>query len=226
MVGMENKSTVKCADCGYLTILQKHPDRALAEVDREIRKTGDPPVKHHQGQEFENWPLCFVHRYELKHEFDEANEQSRQNSRQQNFLAVINLPRNCEPVDCKGFVEWKQGFTPKEHYEMMLSAEMLAIQHRREDDDRKWRGDESKKNRKANAVESKRNRKANKQNSRIAVFGAVGAAIVGSIVGVIAGAVWKSKEPIVIELKPPAATAAAMPTPAATAPATPTKPAP
>jgi hypothetical protein len=46
---------------------------------------------------------------------------------------------NQDDRDCKEWAEWHQGFTPKEHKEMIDRKEMLAWQAKRENADKDWR---------------------------------------------------------------------------------------
>lgn len=52
----------------------------------------------------------------------------------QTIRSVIQNDRTCAL-----FTEWHQGFTPKEHQEMMDRKAMLEWQTKREDADKKWR---------------------------------------------------------------------------------------
>ena len=50
------------------------------------------------------------------------------------FLRVINEDREC---DC--FTEWQQGYSPREHAEMMMNEATLKIQRDESEADRNWR---------------------------------------------------------------------------------------
>jgi len=49
-----------------------------------------------------------------------------------------------EEIECESFMEWRQGFTPKEHREMLDRERLLKWQAEREEEDRKWREEQRK----------------------------------------------------------------------------------
>jgi hypothetical protein len=53
---------------------------------------------------------------------------------------IITRDRNCDKAG--KFTNYQQGFTPKEHKEMMDRKEMLEWQAKREEADREWRSKE------------------------------------------------------------------------------------
>ncbi len=48
-----------------------------------------------------------------------------------------------ESRDCDAHYPWVQGFTPKEHREMMAEEHLQAMIERRERDDRQWREEQA-----------------------------------------------------------------------------------
>ena len=128
----------KCIECGYLAA-KNLKTRKLDEVEKEFRKSGIPPNEISGGKEIwypvhKNYPVCFIQRYDLPHIFDTLS-----GSESDRFLSIINENRPCEH-----FATWYQGFSPKEHREMMDRKAMLEWQAEREDADRKWRESQEK----------------------------------------------------------------------------------
>ena len=104
---------VKCEDCGFLAVRSKK-DFKLDEASSEYRKSGviaigyDEQGRNQHELHFQE-PLCFAGAYDLKNEF--AEEQMGTVTR---AWSVISRER-----DCQQHTEWIQGFTPKEHREML-----------------------------------------------------------------------------------------------------------
>lgn len=99
---------VKCIDCGNVC-LRNVATRELVEVESDIRQTGDiPPTT------YINVLICFVRAFQLHDEL-----QQEQGVFKNKFLNVINKNRKCPK-----FIAWQQGFTPKEHQEMIYTEEM------------------------------------------------------------------------------------------------------
>lgn len=118
---------VKCIDCGYLAA-RHHETRLLEEVEEIYRNTGTSPnttvgYKHDIGIPIYEEPICFMRFCDLKAEYRMTKD----------LLSILRKDRECDSTD------WKQGFTPKEHREMMDREKMLKWQAEREESDRKWR---------------------------------------------------------------------------------------
>jgi hypothetical protein len=116
---------VKCADCGFLAGRDLE-SRQLVEVTVENRKTGIIPTHHKYPDEvYSAFPLCFAQAWPLQ---DEAKSKQ-----QADILTVIQRERECDK-----FVRWRQGFTPKEHQEMIDQQELKRWQVEQRREDRKW----------------------------------------------------------------------------------------
>ena len=124
---------VKCSECGYLSIRNKNNDN-LDEADIEFREKGIVPTlfdnigrnPHHIHKEI---PLCLEHK-SLGSAINNLKNPS-------NPFEEIKLAIQ-EERDCKEFTKWQQGFTPKEHREMMDRKTMLELEEKRRQNDRKW----------------------------------------------------------------------------------------
>jgi len=82
----------------------------------------------------ETIPLCFARQPYLR---DAIKEIDKNQNLHDEVKRIINKEINCET--CKEFTDWQQGFTPKEHREMLDRRWMLDFQAKREEDDKKWR---------------------------------------------------------------------------------------
>jgi hypothetical protein len=128
---------VKCADCGYLTV-RNRKSRQLEETEQHIRETGiieivfdDSGRFHEIGSGYPRYepPLCFIGAIDLRPETGKYGEAT-----QERIKSAINKER-----ECGSFTQWQQGFTPKEHREMMDRERMLKWQEEREQKDKEWR---------------------------------------------------------------------------------------
>ncbi len=117
---------VKCADCGFLAV-RHHSERYLAEVEGNIREGGEWPVQRGGGIPiYERRPLCFAMSEQIGVPKDDYSPLD--------FKEHIH-----EKKDCKEFTEWQQGFTPKEHREMLDRQEFRDWQEKQSKSDRLWR---------------------------------------------------------------------------------------
>lgn len=64
------------------------------------------------------------------------------------FHDAINKERQCE-----GFVKWSQGFTPKEHQDMLDRQWKVEYERRRDQEDREWRDRKDKEDRRWKVLE-------------------------------------------------------------------------
>jgi len=104
---------VRCSECGFLAA-RNIDTRNLDEVEEEFRRNGNPPTEIIAGKEIgyyrhKRYPICFVQKHNLLDSFKRiSGEESTR------FLTVIGEERQCEL-----FIDWHQGYTPKEHQEMI-----------------------------------------------------------------------------------------------------------
>jgi hypothetical protein len=101
---------VRCDGCGFLS-MRRRSDRALCEVEGPIRQTGEVPLEASSPSSnlYEDAPVCYARAADLAKELRGTRPADR--------LAVIQKDR-----DCASFTPWQQGFSPKEHREMIDSA--------------------------------------------------------------------------------------------------------
>ncbi len=135
---------VKCADCGFLTLRDKATGE-LVEVIDDYRVSGRVPdwaIFRH----YHNYPICFVMAYDLMPEVErQALKQIQDNISEwgKYVLELIQKERLCPPDgnNC-GFTNYQQGFTPKEHQEMLDEQWKREYEAKREDTDREWRAEQ------------------------------------------------------------------------------------
>ena len=125
----------KCADCGYLSVRNKD-DYSLGEPSINFREKGQVATTwDDKGRNphslHEPIPLCFARQPYL------ASATEKIKDKKNPFKEVRDVIQ--ENNDCKEFTHWQQGFTPKEHREMIDRERMTKWQTEREEADRKWR---------------------------------------------------------------------------------------
>jgi hypothetical protein len=116
----------KCADCGYLAVRNIY-SRELQEPEKSYRDCGMQPItlthKMEDGKlaiisPYEPIPICFMQSKDLQTECN-----------------VLKIKSTLQTEwECDDFTEWHQGFTPKEHREMLdrkLELRRLEAQENR-----------------------------------------------------------------------------------------------
>lgn len=113
----------KCKDCGFLAIWRYVPEQ-FSEASEYFRTNGnmetDTSDSGHQYQ-----PKCFSQRAPLQDEIFAIRRHGHTN--RESVLNVLNCDR-----PCKYAIPWRQGFTPKEHQEMMDQEELYRDRQRHE----------------------------------------------------------------------------------------------
>ncbi len=132
---------VKCVDCGFLT-LRDRATGLLVEVDDDYRVSGRVPplVAYHA---YHNYPICFTMAHNLMPEIEQAAQQQGEDGSDdwgKYVLGVITRERDCVATGkTLGFTEYQQGFTPKEHREMLDRQWQLEYEAKRDKEDKEWR---------------------------------------------------------------------------------------
>jgi len=111
----------KCADCGFLAV--RHiQTRNLEEVEYESRQEGEILTNRYY-----RYPVCFVMAVNLRERLEEIENLPENAPRQQDAYGNYTWPTWEDLVkilidnerECELFTKWRQGYTPKEHQEMM-----------------------------------------------------------------------------------------------------------
>ncbi len=104
-----------CKECGFLAV-QHRITRQLEEADKAHRGSGDSAhyvgQVGYQGRIYEDVPICLVRAADFAEEIKTPTNPYARNC----VLAVIARER-----DCNSWVRWKQGFSPKDHKDMIDS---------------------------------------------------------------------------------------------------------
>ena len=143
---------VRCADCGFLAY-RNLETRTLAEAEEAFRASGNVPQPERSlqylgtgappisiGGGFGRDPICFARATIL---LTEVRDAEQNDAPWPAVLRVITRER-----ECTEFTQWNQGFTPKEHQEMLDRQWMLEREERIDRENRRWRAEETESNRK------------------------------------------------------------------------------
>lgn len=134
---------VKCADCGLVSLRHTGTFEFL-EVDRDWRRSAD---RHGPlGTAAETYPKCFVHEQDIRTECVDERRRRGDGPEAGIVLEIISRDR-----ECARYFEWRQGFSPKEHVEMIYEEQknrenkvwqegMLAKQNEKVDELKSWYG--------------------------------------------------------------------------------------
>ena len=139
----------KCAECGFLAGRNK-TTRELEEIEGQFRSSGDQPKVNYQygnigALKQEPLPVCFARSFNLHNEiklsYQNARQKMPEEARKQLGLPewkiyvseILSAER-----ECKSFTDWQQGFTPKEHREILDRKIMMEMEENRRKNDRKW----------------------------------------------------------------------------------------
>jgi hypothetical protein len=125
----------KCSECGYLA-LRNRETRELDEAETAFRRDGklieitrayaskvwDKGTMLHEQvlshSIHEELPLCFARNVDLRQGFKEPDpEHDSINTQRVDEATVKGIV--VKERECKTFTKWQQGFTPKEHREMI-----------------------------------------------------------------------------------------------------------
>ena len=116
---------VKCQDCGFLS-LRVNETQALVETPEGTRQSGQ--LTHRSRHAF--LPECFVKACSFR---DEWNRTTPEHEQDQARLRLYTTER-----DCKSWVKWQEGLTPREHKEMVDQQTLREWQEERRRNDRDW----------------------------------------------------------------------------------------
>lgn len=117
---------VSCRDCGYLA-LRNFRTRELMEAESGVRDNWKLPHTEegfgsaaHRKPIYVFKPLCFMMEEQFFNAVDKCAD-----SNPEPILAVLAQDR-----ECQNYTAWKQGWTPREHWEMFQVAELQSLQDR------------------------------------------------------------------------------------------------
>ena len=125
---------VKCSKCGFLAS-RNVQTRRLEETELEIRKEGALSIAWNTEKPFTKYepPICFMQSPDFK-ALPYSTESIYQRDKQSKEV-YDEIQRDRE---CKFFTEWRQGFTPKEHQEMLDRELMMKRDEARRKEEKRW----------------------------------------------------------------------------------------
>jgi hypothetical protein len=129
----------KCADCGFLAVRTKET-RNLEEIELESRQSGILRVER-----YVYIPVCFAMVANFDEEYNNLKQLPEYAEKQDAYGGVIwptykDLVKETLNVerDCQSFTKWHQGFTPREHQEMIDRQFEKEMENNRRKSERKW----------------------------------------------------------------------------------------
>jgi hypothetical protein len=130
---------VKCSECGFIAA-RNTQTRELEEIEYKSRQDGNIG-----RQRYVLIPICLAMATNIDEEVKKLREQPKYYEKQNEIGETVwpTFPTLVKEIlnqerECTFFTKWQQGFTPKEHREMIDRQAMLKWQTEREDIDKKW----------------------------------------------------------------------------------------
>ena len=135
---------VKCADCGFFAQRNKI-SREIVEAEDRFRSHGEMAVKASSNPShgdplfgpateaiYDSFPVCFMRVVDFRKEKPEME-----------FNLRLRVEVASSERDCVSYTPWKQGFSPKEHFEMNLLDAQRTWQVERDREDKEWRNQQA-----------------------------------------------------------------------------------
>ena len=158
---------VKCSDCGYLAVIENGSE-SWREAGEATRSSG-----HVDNNAWRSYPACFRRLADIQTESQSQGGQGRPAK----IKAVLDTERECD-----GFRQWVTGYSPKEHHEMEVQAQIREWQSAREVADRDWRAAQAELDRLFRREESRKDRTWRILEAVIATVLLVGATLAGAFI--------------------------------------------
>ncbi len=119
----------RCVECGYLAF-RKQGSRDLVEAEDAYRRSETRGSWLQGNHVFFPDPICFARAVHLEREINNCRGWSPDEA----HAGVV-----AEERTCSAYTPWQQGFSPKEHREMLVAQQMLEAQREQQQLDREWR---------------------------------------------------------------------------------------
>jgi hypothetical protein len=139
---MEELKKGHCDTCGFL-VMRVWGDTVFYEATQEYREKG---VDVGASGSSSRPPLCIVLAARLDKEVEEHTRERagpNMSNTEYDLLPIIQKPDR----DCSKWRKWEQGFSPKEHREMMDRQWMLNMEDKRDTSTREWQAEQEAKRR-------------------------------------------------------------------------------
>ena len=128
MTDTEQKS---CATCGFLAVKDAN-SHGLESASASFRENGTVEKRADNQPLHQTVPLCFVRARDLK-EYIGSKQAEQIRSR-------LNAA-----IECDEHVPWLQGYSPKEHREMLINDKLLSYERDRDLSARRWQEEQAAK---------------------------------------------------------------------------------
>lgn len=180
---------VRCADCGFLAA-RVLATRALVEAEPAMREDWLSALPPHKGDEvYATRPLCFAMAADLGKEIDQYLKETPGVTNQACYKTILHGNRRCEQ-----FTPWRQGFTPREHREMLDHKELLQAQAEQRVRDKQWQAEQREKDRQFQSEQRKDDRRWQQaQNWWNRIF-TIGGVVLGAILGAVLAYIFGIKK--------------------------------
>lgn len=125
---------VKCSECGFLASRDVQT-RRLEETELEIRSEGALSIAWNTGKPFDKYepPICFKQAPDFKFIPYSQGVTLQRDKASKQVYDEIQRDRECE-----FFTKWRQGFTPKEHQDMLDRELRIKLDEKRRTEERRW----------------------------------------------------------------------------------------
>lgn len=138
----------RCAECGFLAVRDLQT-RELAEVEEGMRMKWElPQILGTSTNRYHEYPLCLVQATNLTRDCGDPYHPDA-------VRQALWMDRRCDQ-----YLQWRQGFTPKEHVEMRHAERMEQIAEARK------RGDEERAEERRRADQSRQDELLARQRER------------------------------------------------------------
>ena len=119
---------VKCSECGFLAV-RTSPNIGEVPYLAEMHEGHRREARISERNVYYPKPVCFMRVAWFREQMDEVP-----NDAYPDLSPVIHADHPCDE-----FTEWHQGFSPKEHREMLDRQFLFDAEERRRKEDKAWR---------------------------------------------------------------------------------------
>lgn len=196
---------VKCSDCGLLALKNTNISQWV-EADEVYRATGEVVAPSGKADPL---PICFTRKWNLRvgikaqllrDGYGEVEAEARsRGSISGRILAEITRERSCETTNQSqpGFIKWSQGFSPKEHREMLDRQWRLGRERDWRKEDQDWLTSERE--------ARERHEKSTRGNHRLEIgllgVGILVAAVIAVFAALIEAGIIFEREPQIVPVE-------------------------
>ena len=159
-------ASVKCAECGLLAL--RTPGQEIRQAGHDARTNGRVPDGHGQ------MPVCIRGAASLDKEMAGATPDA--------FVQVVSKDRECDK-----FYTWHEGYSPKEHLDMVAQETLLKMQADQREADKRWQAEQRERDQRREDERREKDRKQEEERHKSDRQWQVRLIIAGGLFGVICG---------------------------------------